>query len=310
MEPGRRRVGRGRAGGLALDELGVEQQGADGDAAHQAAQGVVGAAADFLPLLADGGHGRIGVGAEGEVVKADDAQVPGDRQAPLLCMDHQGVGQEIVAAENGGYALAQKPGEVSLETLGEVEGVAGQGGGVGHLVGPEGLEKGAVALLIDVGAQSAAEIADLPVPQLFQVAHREAHGLEVVHADIGRGRVDLDVVVVEHGGRAAALELPEPGVRETHAQEHGPSVVALQHIGVVVKLLLQVVAERLDDHLAAVRLGHFPEAQDDVIAEVLGGFVGHVFDKYNKSGGLAPAHGPVVAQLHGGFQDRFAHCFG
>ena len=104
------------AAGLAEDQPGVEQQCADGHAVQQAGQGVKPALAQLGAVLPDGGQGRGSVIAQGQVVEADDAQVLGDAQPQLQAVKHDGVGQQVVAAQDGSHILAQQGREVFLET--------------------------------------------------------------------------------------------------------------------------------------------------------------------------------------------------
>ena len=58
------------ATGMTHHQPGVEQEGADGHVRQQAGQSVKSAFAQLGAVLTDGGHGGLGVGTEGQIVKA------------------------------------------------------------------------------------------------------------------------------------------------------------------------------------------------------------------------------------------------
>lgn len=93
-----------RAGG-ALNELGVEQQRTDPNAVHLAGEGVESASAQVLPILADSGQRWDGVAAQGDIIEAQDAHILRHTKSQLLAVNHNAVGQNIMAADNGGTAL-------------------------------------------------------------------------------------------------------------------------------------------------------------------------------------------------------------
>lgn len=220
----------------------MELQAADADPPNLAGQSVVGAFAQLRPVLADGGKGGLGGLADGQIVNADDAHILRNVDTVALAAGHHLPGQQVVAADQGGAALGQKPGQVGVQTFGNGEGVAGQQAIFLQSVLAQGPEESQVPLLIDVGAQAAADVSDFPVAQLFQLFNGGFHGLVVVNAHLGDHAVVLGMVVQQHSGGAAGAELPHPVIGEGGAQEEGTLVVVSQHIFVVMVLLLQLAA--------------------------------------------------------------------
>ena len=146
-----RRTFRCRADRSALYQLGVQKQRPDGNAVQQAGECVVGAAAELWPVLADTGQRGDGVGAEGQIVKSDDAQLVGHADAHLHAVDEDGVCQQVVAADDGGDALAEQPRQMVLQAFGGVVGVAYQGGLIRKAALTQRAEEGPVAHLMDIG---------------------------------------------------------------------------------------------------------------------------------------------------------------
>ena len=64
---------RHRSGRISHHQFGMQQQCADGDTVSQTVQRIVAAFADLGPLLADGSHRWVGVRADRQIVKTDDA---------------------------------------------------------------------------------------------------------------------------------------------------------------------------------------------------------------------------------------------
>lgn len=95
----------------------MEQQGADRCLPHLAGQGVEGAFAQLCPVLADRGQRRHGVLAQGQVVKADDAQLSRNGDIQLGAVDQQHMRQNVVGADNRRAAPVQKPGQMLLQTF-------------------------------------------------------------------------------------------------------------------------------------------------------------------------------------------------
>ena len=65
----------GSGGGFPYHQFGVEQDGADGDPVHQAAQRIITAFPELDPILPHCGQGRICVSAAREVVETEGADI-------------------------------------------------------------------------------------------------------------------------------------------------------------------------------------------------------------------------------------------
>ena len=212
-----------------------------------------------------------------------------------------------MAADDGRAALLQQCGQVLRQADRGEEIAFAQAFAAGQAVCLHGPEKRLVALLVNVGPQRVAQVADLLVAQAFQVADGLVHGLGIVHADAGDPGVPRHTVVVKHGRGLAGLEVLQPGVVERKAQKQAAEVVVLHHVGVVGDAVFQCTAQRHDHHLAAVRLGQLPEPRQDVVAEVLRLCVIHVGDENCDAARCVLPADAGIAQLHGGLDHRFAH---
>ena len=190
----------------------MQQKGADGHAVHQAVQGVVAALSQLDAFLADGGQRRGGIGAHGQVVEARDADVCGDAQSELLALDHDGVRQQVVAADDGRRALLQQAGKLLFQTLGDIIGASRERGIRLQAVLAHGVKKGGMAHLHDMGAKRAAQITDLPVSQRLQTGHGQFHPFIIVDSHISHTRIGHNIVVIQHGGRPGGLKVLHPRV--------------------------------------------------------------------------------------------------
>ena len=158
-----------RPDGAPEDDFGMELQAADVNLADLAGQCIIGAFAQLRPVLTDGGKGGPGFQTDGQVVDAHDAHILRHPDAGLLTAGHHVPGQQVVAANDGGAAMGQQTGKMGLHTLRNGEGMACQQMVVLQAVFPQGPKKGQIPFLIDVGAKTAADVADFPVTQIFQL---------------------------------------------------------------------------------------------------------------------------------------------
>lgn len=127
-----------------------------GNLVYETGQGGITAFPKHEPVLADRCQRRIGIGAYGQVVKADNAYIPRNITAQLLALDHSGVRQHIVAAYDGCNPHVQQPGHMLLHGFGNVKGRSGHGGVCVKAVLAHGVEKCFVADLHNKGSQGAA----------------------------------------------------------------------------------------------------------------------------------------------------------
>lgn len=287
----------------------MEQQGADGHPGQQAGKSVKAAFAQLGAVLADGGQRWHGVGTQGQVVKADDAQILGDADAQFQAVEHHSMGQQVMAAQNGRYILLEQGRQVLLQTFGEEIIAARQMGVIRQPVFAQRVEKGAVPGLVYIGPQPAAEITNTGVPQTAQMGYRKIHPFGVVYAHITGVRICLDVVVQQHGRCVGSLQVVQPHVRKRQTQKQSPGIVVFEHILVVAYVLLGFVVQRDYLHQITRRFCCFAEANHNIIAKIVGLLTGHVFDKDAKGLGVPLMEGAGVTHLHGGLQNGFSQCF-
>ena len=219
------------------------------------------------------------------------------------------MGQQIVAAHDGGHLLFQQSGKVLLQAFRKIVVAACQTVIVRQIVLAQCMEKGAVTLLIDIGTKPAAEIADPPVSQLFQMGHSQIHALAVVHAHIAGGGVAAHIVVQQNRGGVAGLHLVQPGIGQRKTQKKGPHIVVLQHVFIVGDAFLYLVVQRYHAYHKAGGLGQLAEAGHNVVTEVRGLLAGHVFDEKAQLLCAFFSHGAGIPQFHCGFQHGFSQCF-
>ena len=212
-----------------------------------------------------------------------------------------------MATEDGGAALFQQPGQVDADALLCGVGAAGQAAILLQRVLVQGAKEGHVTLLINVRAETAADVADPAVPQPEQLLDGGLHGLVVVDAHLGYLGVILGVIVQQHRGGAAGAELRRPGVAQGGTQEEAALILVAQHVFIIVVLLLQLDVQGDKIHHAAVRLRQLAEARHQIPAKVVGVLVGHVLDEHADSGRLPGAQLPGIAQLHRRLQYAAAH---
>ena len=85
------------------------------------------ALADVGAVLTNGGQGRQGIAAQRDIVKAKNTDIVGNTKSQLVAVDDRAVSQQIVAADDGGAAGIQYPGQVRGQTLVDKNRVAGKG---------------------------------------------------------------------------------------------------------------------------------------------------------------------------------------
>ncbi len=78
---------------------------------HQAVQSIVSTFAKLDPFLADGSQRRGSICADREIIKPDDADLVRNFVSELLTLDHRGIGDQIIAADNSGDPHDLKDGE-------------------------------------------------------------------------------------------------------------------------------------------------------------------------------------------------------
>ena len=128
-----------------------------------------------------------------------------------------------------------------------------------------------------------------------------------IHSHLGHMGIFLDVVIVEHRGGFAGFEFLDPGIQQGKTQKQTAQIAVGHHVGIVVIGFLHLPVQRDHIHLVSRRLRHFPEAHHNLIAEIIGGFAGHIGDEQSKTPGCAAAVGQRIAQFHGFFQGSGAH---
>ena len=104
----------------------MEQQGSYMHIVQLVEHSIEGTLANIDPILTDGGQGRERVAAHGDVVKTHDADIVRNPQTHFFQMHHHTVGQQIVAADDGGAAGIQNPGQVLRQTIIDKIRVTGQ----------------------------------------------------------------------------------------------------------------------------------------------------------------------------------------
>ena len=219
------------------------------------------------------------------------------------------MGQQIMAAQDGGNILTQQGGQVFLETLGKIVVAPGEAAVIRQAIFAQCVEKGQVPLLVDVGPQPAAEISNFLVAQPLQICHGQVHPFVVVHTDIATGGVGWDMVVQKDCRGAAGVELVQPGVGQGQPQKKCPDIIVLEHVFVVGNGFLYHLVQIDDVHDETGGFRCPPETGHNVVAEIGGFGIGHVLDE--KAELLCPlfVQGTGVAQIHGGFQNCFSQCF-
>ena len=109
-----------------LYQLCVEQKGADRSLSHLALQSLKCALAQLSAVLPDGRQGRRSIPAQRDVIEANNAQILRHPDARFPAMDQQHMGQQIVAANDGGAAILQQPGKMPVQALGKAIGITRQ----------------------------------------------------------------------------------------------------------------------------------------------------------------------------------------
>ncbi len=143
---------RGGTGG-SLHKLGMEQKGAQGHMADLTGKSAERAFSQLCPVLPEGGQRGLGLGAQGQIVKADNAELFRDLHAQFLAPAHDPAGQGVVAAHNGGAAPGKQPGQVSVQADVQMVVAAGEAGVGFQSVFLECAEKILIPLAVNVGIQ-------------------------------------------------------------------------------------------------------------------------------------------------------------
>ena len=166
---------------------------------------------------------------------------------------------------------------------------------------------GIVARFYDVGIRRPRDQADLFMSQLHEVPDGQLEALLVVTADGSDVGIVFDVVVVEHGGDAGGAEFLHPGIQQRKPEDEGGPVALLHHEHAVGRLALEIHAHGDDIDGPALRLSHLLEAQDDIVAELVGRIAVHVFDDDAELAFPLLKTLIYITQLHGGLQDPPLH---
>ena len=103
---------RSRTGGISDDQRRSQQDGADGQAVQEAPRSEVAAASQANSILAHGGQGRSGVGGHGQIIKADNTQIPGNLNPSVAALGHGGEGPYIMGEQYSRNAVVQQFGDI------------------------------------------------------------------------------------------------------------------------------------------------------------------------------------------------------
>ena len=148
------------SGGISYNELRVKKNRADGNSVEQTHGGIVSAFPDIDPVLPYGGEGRGGVGADGDIVKADNAHGFRNPAPHLLALDEGGVCDRVLAADDGGDSHVQQAGKMPIHAFCQEKGTSCQLRGIIQPMAPQGLKECVIAHLHDMGFKRAAQISD------------------------------------------------------------------------------------------------------------------------------------------------------
>lgn len=197
--------------GAPNDQRCMKLQCADGGMVHLALQRVERAFSKLDAVLTDGGQRRPCDAAQGNVVKADDAEIIRDPDIQLRAVGQDSLGEQIVIAQNGRASQRHQPWKLLLNALAGQE--SHPHGRIRHAEARHRVREGDLPLLIDKGLRgAAAEIADLPVTQTLEVSDRESHCFKIIHTHIGYKGILVGRVVEQDGRCLALLDRSDPGI--------------------------------------------------------------------------------------------------
>lgn len=91
---------------------------------HQTVQSIVSTFAKLDPFLADGSQRRGSICADREIIKPDDADLVRNFVSELLTLNHRGIGDQIMAADNRGDSQIQQTGKMLFHTLSDIVGTS------------------------------------------------------------------------------------------------------------------------------------------------------------------------------------------
>lgn len=86
----------------------MQQQCADFDLFHQAGERCVSTFSKLNPVLADRGQRRRSVGTDRKVIETDDTDIVWNVISKLLALNDGGVGNLVMAADDGSDSKLQK----------------------------------------------------------------------------------------------------------------------------------------------------------------------------------------------------------
>ena len=91
--------------------------------------------------------------------------------------------------------------------------------------------------------------------------------------------VVFDVIVIEYRGDGGRRKLLHPGVQKGHAENERSMVPSLHHKNVVRRHLLEVYIDGDNIYRPTFRFRHLFETQYNIMAELVGSVVIHIFDQ-------------------------------
>ena len=161
--------------------------------------------------------------------------------------------------------------------------------------------------LQDVGIKRAGDQADLRMAQLHQVFDGQLKAFLAVAADGGDIRVFFYIIVIENGGKFGGTKLLHPGIQKGEAEDESSLIALLHHKNAVGSHPLELHGHRNDVHDPAFRLSFLFKAQNQLVSELIGRVIIHVFNQNAELFLLFLKTFVGIPQFNGGFQDLSAH---
>lgn len=251
---------------------------------------VVTAFSKLQTVLADGGERRARAGGDRQIVEADDADLSGDADAEPFTLAQDADSDQIVAAEDRSDALIDQSAGIIFGGIGNV--VAVRHGFFTERKRTRGhaFNIGLPTLLRDHGIAGAVDEADMRMSKAHQMRDGVVDPFIAVRADGADEGILADVVIKKDCRDAGGVKLLHPGILQGKSDHKAADIGVLEHVGVIAFLLLKFGRYRNDGNIVLLAVGDLAEAEDDIVTELVGCFIVHVFYKDTKFFVVPAAH--------------------
>ena len=240
---------------------------------------VVTAFSKLQTVLADGGERWACAGGEWQIVEADDADFSGDADAKPFTLAQNTDSDQIVSAEDRGDALIDQSAGIIFGGIGNVVAVRHGFFTERKCVRGHTFNIGLTTLLRDHGIAGTVDEADMRMSKAHQMRDGVVDPFIAVRADGADEGILADIVIKKNRRDAGSVKLLHPGILQGEADHKAADVGVFEHVGVIALRLLKFGSYRNDGNIVLLAVGDLAETENDIVTELVGCFIVHVFYK-------------------------------